>query len=223
MCGRFTLTSAPGRLGQRFALDEGPEELAPRYNIAPSQDVLVVANRAPRALRPLRWGLVPSWAKDSAIGHRMINARAETLAERPAFRSALARRRCLIPADGFYEWQRQGRAKKQPFHIRSRDGAPLAFAGLWELWRGPDGVALGSCVIITTAANALLAPIHDRMPAILPPEAWSAWLDPAEHAAGALTPLLVPCPDDWLEAVPVSTHVNSPAHDDPQCLAAPLS
>ncbi len=218
MCGRFTLTATPERLRERFALDAMPEAMSPRYNIAPSQDVLAIANRAPRAVHPLRWGLVPSWAKDAAIGHRMINARAETLAERPAFRSALARRRCLVPADGFYEWRRQGKTKKQPFHVRARDGAPLAFAGLWELWRGPDGIALGSCAIITTAANALLAPIHDRMPAILPPAAFSAWLDPSERPADALTPLLVACPDEWLEAFPVSTHVNSPAHEDPACL-----
>jgi len=218
MCGRFTLTATPGRLRERFALDETPAAMSPRYNIAPSQDVLAIANRMPRAAHPLRWGLVPSWAKDASVGYRMINARAETLAERPAFRGALARRRCLVPADGFYEWRRQGKAKKQPFHIRARDGAPLGFAGLWELWRGPDGVTLGSCAIITTAANALLAPIHDRMPAILPPAAFNAWLDPSERPAGALTPLLVPCPDEWLEAFPVSTHVNSPTHEDPACL-----
>lgn len=221
MCGRFTLTSTPARLRERFRLEEAPEELTPRFNIAPSQEVLVIANRDRRLLRPARWGLVPAWARDPAIGHRLINARAETLAARPAFRDALARRRCLVPADGFYEWQRQGRAKRQPFHVRARDGAPLALAGLWEVWRPADGPALASCAIVTVAANATVAPIHDRMPAILPPAAWDAWLDPRQRDAADLAPLLVPCGDEVLEAVPVSTWVNSPAHDGPQCLAPP--
>jgi putative SOS response-associated peptidase YedK len=217
MCGRFTLTSSARRLQERFALAAAPEEAAPRYNIAPSQPVLVIPNRHTRVLRPARWGLIPHFATDPRIGHRQINARAESLAARPAFRAAFARQRCLIPSDGFYEWRRGGRART-PFHIRARDGAPLAFAGLWDVWRPPVGEAIASCTIITTGANDLLAPIHDRMPVILPPEAWDAWLDPRECAPGELKPLLVPCPDEWLEAYEVSSLVNSPANEDPACI-----
>lgn len=218
MCGRFTLTSPPQRLRERFALAAVPEGLAPRYNIAPSQEVLVIPNRAERLLRPARWGLVPHWAHEAAIGHRLINARAETLAQRPAFRDALERQRCVVLADGFYEWRRRGRAR-QPFHLRGRDGAPLAFAGLWDVWRAPDGERLASCTIVTVPANAVVAPIHDRMPAILSPAGIDAWLAPARAPAAALLPWLAPCPDAALEAYPVSTWVNTPDHDGPECIA----
>jgi len=219
MCGRFALTSPPRRLQERFALAAAPEGLEPRWNIAPSQEVLVIPNRPQRLLRPARWGLIPHWASDPAIGHRMINARAETLAARPAFRDALARRRCAIPADGFYEWQRRGRAR-QPFHLRRRDGQPLAFAGLWDVWRTPAGVRVASCTIVTVPANDLVAPIHDRMPAILDGAALDAWLDARECQAGDLAPLLAPWPVDSLEAWPVSSYVNAPDHDGPECIAA---
>jgi putative SOS response-associated peptidase YedK len=218
MCGRFTLTSTPERLRQWFALAAAPEALVPRYNIAPSQEVLVIPNRTERRLRPARWGLVPRWAKDPAIGHRLINARAETLAQRPAFRAALERRRCVVPADGFYEWRRRGRTR-QPFHLRRRDGAPLALAGLWDVWQAPDGGRLASCAIVTVPANPMVAAIHDRMPAILSPAGVDAWLDPDAATWATLRPWLAPCPDDWLEAYPVSIWVNTPAHDDPACLA----
>ena len=218
MCGRFTLTASAERLRARFGLAAPPDALAPRFNIAPSQPVLVIPNRARRVLRPARWGLVPHWASDARIGHRQINARAETLAVRPAFRDALARQRCLIPADGFYEWQR-GATARRPFYIRPRDGAPLAFAGLWDLWHPPGGAPLASCPIVTTAANETLRPIHDRMPVILPPSAWDTWLDPNPRAAVELQPLLVPCPEDWLALHEVSTLVNSPKHEDPACIA----
>lgn len=219
MCGRFALTSPPRRLQEHFALAAAPEGLEPRWNIAPSQEVLVIPNRTQRLLRPARWGLIPHWASDTAIGHRMINARAETLAARPAFRDALARRRCAIPADGFYEWQRRGRAR-QPFHLRRRDGQPLAFAGLWDVWRTPAGERVASCTIVTVPANDLVAPIHDRMPAILDGAALDAWLDPRECQAGDLAPLLAPWPVDSLEAWPVSSYVNAPDHDGPECIAA---
>ena len=219
MCGRFTLTSPPRRLQERFTLAAAPDELRPRWNIAPSQEVLVIPNRAQRLLRPARWGLIPHWAGDPAIGHRLINARAETLSARPAFRDALARQRCAIPADGFYEWQRRGRAR-QPFHLHRRDGEPLALAGLWDVWRRPDGERVASCTIVTVPANGLVAPIHDRMPAILDGAALDAWLDPRERAPGELVPLLVPAPDPWLEAYPVSSYVNAPDHDGPECIAA---
>lgn len=219
MCGRFALTSPPRRLQERFALAAAPEGLEPRWNIAPSQEVLVIPNRTQRLLRPARWGLIPHWASDPAIGHRMINARAETLAARPAFRDALARRRCAIPADGFYEWQRRGRAR-QPFHLRRRDGQPLAFAGLWDVWRTPAGERVASCTIVTVPANDLVAPIHDRMPAILDGAALDAWLDPRERVPADLAPLLAPCAVDWLEAWPVSSYVNATDHDGPECIAA---
>jgi putative SOS response-associated peptidase YedK len=223
MCGRFTLTASGQRLRERFALAAAPEDLAPRYNIAPSQPVLVIPNRRTRQLRPARWGLIPHWATDPRIGHRQINARAETLATRPAFRAPFARQRCLIPADGFYEWRRSGRART-PFHIRPRDGAPIAFAGLWDVWRPKQGEPIASCTIITTNANPLIAPLHDRMPVILPPAAWDAWLDPHERQAAELAPLLVPYPEDELETYEVSPLVNSPANEDPGCVAplAPL-
>lgn len=218
MCGRFTLTSSGQRLRDRFGLSAAPDAPAPRYNIAPTQPVLVIPNRTQRLLRPARWGLVPHWAKDLSAGNRMINARAETLAARPAFRDALERRRCLIPADGFYEWKRDGARQRAPFYIHGRDGEPLAFAGLWDLWRPPQGDAVASCTIITTAPNALLAELHDRMPVILAPQAYDAWLNPKPSHADALLRWLVPCPPEWLAAYPVSSLVNSPANDDPACI-----
>src|SRR5262245_38778046 len=171
MCGRFTVTSTPKRLRERFALSAEPDDVAPRYNIAPTQPVLVIPNRTQRLLRPARWGLIPHWAKDASSGNRMINARAETLATRPAFRTALERRRCLIPSDGFYEWRRDDKKRRTPFFIHPRDGAPMAFAGLWEVWRPPQGDSVASCTIITTEPNGLMADLHDRMPAILAPDA----------------------------------------------------
>lgn len=218
MCGRFSLSSTPQRLRERFALAAGTDDLAPRYNIAPSQPVPVIPNRTRRVLRPARWGLIPNWAKEAAIGNRMINARAETLAARPAFRAALERRRCLIPADGFYEWKRAGRGMRVPFHIRRRDAEPFVFAGLWDLWHPPEGEPIASCTIITTDANDLVAPLHDRMPVILAPEAYDLWLKPAPLHADTLLPWLVPCPPEWLEAYPVSSLVNSPANEDPACI-----
>jgi putative SOS response-associated peptidase YedK len=226
MCGRYTLTSPVAEVAATFGFPERPN-LPARFNIAPTQQIAAV-RRDPadgrRHLALLRWGLVPSWAKDAAIGSRMINARAETLAEKPAFRSALKHRRCLIPADGFYEWRRDpGGGPKQPFRIVMRDGEPFALAGLWEVWKEPREAPsdpapldqpLESATIVTTAANAVLRDLHDRMPVILAELDWDAWLDPAVPPEAALA-LLKPCPEDWLDRYPVSTRVNSVRNDDP--------
>ena len=273
MCGRFTLTGKPHRLCEHFALTAPPEELAARYNIAPTQPVLVIPNRTHRVLRPARWGLVPQWARDVSIGNKMINARAETLASRAPFNAALERRRCLIPADGFYEWKHDRKRQRTPYYVRRRDREPFAFAGLWDVWRprGGEPVAsctiitteanelvaelhdrkrqrtpfyvrrrdgepfafaglwdvwrprgrepVASCTIITTEANELVAELHDRMPVILPPEAYDLWLAPAPLHADVLQPWLVPCPSEWLEAYPVSTLVNTADRDEPACNA----
>lgn len=215
MCGRFTLTISPDQLQDQFGLSEPPPiDLAPRYNIAPSQAVAVVTNSADRKLEIFQWGLIPSWAKDPKIGNKLINARAETLAEKPSFRTALKRRRCLVVADGFYEWKKDG-ARKTPMYITLDDGRAFGFAGLWEIWQPPDGSLVKTCTIITTEPNALLANIHNRMPVILPPEAYDTWLQPGELAADEALPLLRPYDARHMQAVPVSTRVNSPGIDAP--------
>lgn len=218
MCGRFTLTVDPADLQDLFGLSEPPpHDLVPRYNIAPSQPVAVIANADQRKLELFKWGLIPSWAKDSKIGYRLINARAETLAEKPSFRTALKRRRCLILADGFYEWKKDGK-NKTPMYIQLNDGTPFAFAGLWETWKGPDDTLIKSCTIITTDANALLKEIHDRMPVILPDKAWPLWLTPEELPAEKTLPLLKPFAASRMKAVAVSALVNNPRFDSPECV-----
>jgi putative SOS response-associated peptidase YedK len=217
MCGRFTLTTNLGAIAKRFGVARFLEEVGPRYNIAPTQTVIVVNDDGARHLTQMRWGLIPSWAKDPAIGNRMINARAETVATKPAFRVALRKRRCLIPADGFYEWQPVGR-RKQPVYIALTSRESFGFAGLWEAWTAPDGQEIKSCTIITTEANELLKPIHDRMPVILTREAEGLWLDPKVQDPAILLPLLTPYPAEEMEAYPVSTQVNSPANDGPECI-----
>jgi putative SOS response-associated peptidase YedK len=220
MCGRFSLRSPLQRVIDAL----GPllpqfEDLPPRYNIAPTQDIPAVRlNKAgERVLTLVRWGLVPSWAKDLAIGNRMINARAETIAEKPAFRTAFQRRRCLIPVDGFYEWRKDG-AKKQPMYIRFRDDRVFAFAGLWERWKaGPDEPAVDSCTILTTQPNPLMADIHDRMPVIVPQPSYGQWLS-REVAGEAVSGLLKPYDEGEMEAFPVSTRVNSPANETSDCI-----
>jgi putative SOS response-associated peptidase YedK len=213
MCGRYTLTTPPSVVAEHFQVPELPN-FPPRYNIAPTQQALVVrAGQGRRELVLLRWGLIPSWAKDPAIGARMINARAEGIAEKPSFRRAWKEKRCLVPADGFYEWQKDGK-RKQPYYIRRRDGAPFAFAGLWERWQGGEEI-LDTFTIITTAPNEVIAPIHNRMPVIVPEAAYDRWLDPDERGDPEL---LVPYPDEELTAYPVSTVVNSPIHDDARCV-----
>jgi putative SOS response-associated peptidase YedK len=186
--------------------------LAPRYNIAPTQSVIVVGDDGKRYLKPMRWGLIPSWAKDPSIGNRMINARAETLAEKPAFRAALKKRRCIIPADGFFEWQKLGKVK-QPVHIVLKSREPFGFAGLWENWKSPEGEEILSCTIITTEANELLEAVHDRMPVILTRNTEAAWLDPKIQEPEKLLPLLKQFSADQMEYYPVSREVNSPAVD----------
>ncbi|HWG73936.1 MAG TPA: SOS response-associated peptidase [Acidimicrobiales bacterium] len=239
MCGRFTSTSNVERLAEAYAVDEVKTEPLPlRYNVAPSQLVYAVATLRPKEGRPdpvrqlgaFRWGLVPSWAKEPAVANRMINARAEGIESKAAFRRALARRRCIIPADAFYEWQvlpfpssAGGKAKrsKPAWAVRRRDGEPMAFAGLWELWRPPDdpvGEPLRTCTIITTEANEALAPIHDRMPVILDQSAWDTWLDPAEEDMGLVQRLLVPAPAEWFDAFPVTSRVNKVDNEGPELL-----
>jgi putative SOS response-associated peptidase YedK len=220
MCGRYSLTTAPEALRRLFDFDVTPN-LEPRYNIAPTQSAPVVrpaADGTGRELAMLRWGLIPSWAKDASIGNKMINARAETVAEKPSFRSAFRHRRCLVPADGFYEWRREGEIR-QPFRIGMKGGAPFAFAGLWESWTGQeDGTAIETFTIITTNANRRLLPIHARMPVILAPEAYDTWLDVGPRTAEPALAILRPFREDPMAFYRVSTHVNSPRNDDPNCL-----
>lgn len=215
MCGRTTLTIQPDDLQEAFGF-EVPAGYRSRYNIAPSQNLLTIAGSGEeRGFRFYRWGLVPFWAKEPSIGNRMINARAETVASKPAFRSAFRSRRCLVVADGFYEWARR-RGGKQPYRMRLKTGAPMTFAGLWERWE-KGGEPLETCTIITTPANEVVAPIHDRMPVILAPEARWAWLSDDTESSD-LEAMLVPYGSDDLEAYEVSTLVNSPANDEPECI-----
>jgi putative SOS response-associated peptidase YedK len=221
MCGRFTLHTSGEEIAQHFALSI-PPPLTPRYNIAPSQEACAIRtleSSRDRSAAFLRWGLIPRWAKEPKIGYRMINARAESVAEKPAFRAAFRHRRCLIPADGFYEWRRDGRTR-QPFHLTRQDGGLFAFAGLWEQWRDPDAGIIESFSIVTTRANDLLAPIHNRMPVILPPDAYPIWIDPGARDPGVLEGLLTPFPSQAMKAVPVSPRVNSPGADDPNLILA---
>ena len=218
MCGRFTLTADTKKLAEAFAGFEVPEDMKPRYNIAPSQPVAVIANNGQNKVEFFQWGLIPSWAKDPKIGNRMINARSETLAEKPSFRNAYKRRRCLVLSDGFYEWQKANGAKT-PIFIHLASGQPFAFAGLRESWHSPDDSTILSCTIITTEPNELLAEIHNRMPVILPPAAYEAWLDPAERSPDQLNELLRPFPAAGMAAHPVSTLVNNPKNDLPECVA----
>ena len=215
MCGRYTLSTPAGRLAEEFQLDS-TVEITPSYNVAPTQQVAaVLEDEGGRRLEMLRWGLVPSWAEDPEIGARMINARSETAPEKPSFRSAFRRRRCLIAADGFYEWKREN-GGKQPYYFRMQDGRPFAFAGLWESWEKGDGI-LRTCTILTTRANSVLEDIHDRMPVILPHDAYNAWLDP-DADREELGELMIPYPGDDLETYPVSRFVNSPRNNDERCI-----
>jgi putative SOS response-associated peptidase YedK len=216
MCGRYVSATPPDQIASYFGAEAPEALLEPSYNVAPTSDVYaVLSDGSTRHLDAFHWGLVPRWAKDMKIGSKMINARAETLAEKNAFKSAFAKRRCLIPADGFYEWRKHAqdpkKGKKQPFFIHRPDGEPYAFAGLWEVWRGADKDAepIRSCTIITTTPNDAMAAIHDRMPVILPPSAWDTWLDREVDDLALLGQLLVPSPASLITMHPVSTLVNN--------------
>jgi putative SOS response-associated peptidase YedK len=197
--------------------EEVPDLFTPRYNIAPSQNVPIVRQVTAREMVMVRWGLVPSWTDDLKIGYKLINARGETVATTPGYRSAFRHRRCLIPADGFYEWKKVGKTK-QPFHIHLTDNSPFAFAGLWEYWESAEGESVESCTIVTTTANELIKPLHDRMPVILDPENYDRWLDSQFHDPEALQALLVPYSDEAMTAVSVSSFVGNARHEGPQCL-----
>ena len=219
MCGRINLRMSPAELQAMFDLFREPE-WSPRYNLGPMQQTLAIRLKSEgvRLAEPMQWGLVPSWAKEPKIGSQMTNARCETVASKPAFRSAFQKRRCLIPASGFYEWQVINSKTKQPWHIFRVDGGPLVFAGLWECWQASDGNDLESCSVITTSPNQSMAEIHDRMPVILGEEHWNLWLDPEVDDPQALTELLVPCPSELLQKTPVSSLVNSVRNESPECL-----
>ena len=216
MCGRFAQKSPAGKVSKQFKVEEVPP-LVERYNVAPAQSVLAVRESPDgREAAFLKWGLVPRWAKDPSIGNRLINARAETVTEKPSFREAFKRRRCLVPMEGFYEWARRG-DRKRPFYFHMRDGEPFAVAGLWETWEG-DGGTLETCTLLTTEANGLLASYHDRMPVILRPEDYDLWLDSEVRGTEVLLPLLRPYPREGMTTYAVSPAVTSPSHDGPRCV-----
>jgi putative SOS response-associated peptidase YedK len=224
MCGRYRLARKKEILAETFDVEESAVEWSPRYNVAPGQDVVVVrqdATRPTRSISLARWGLIPSWSKDARAGYKMINARAETVADMPAFRDPFRSRRCLIPADGFYEWSKGGK-EKTPFLFSMADDSIFAFAGIWDRWRGsnkanPYQEPIETCSIITTSANALLAGIHDRMPVILGRDHYDLWLDPGFDKIDHLLDMLKPFPADAMRQYRVSTRVNSVKNDDPAC------
>lgn len=219
MCGRFTLTVDPGQLQEAFPWVDFPDQIPQRFNIAPSQPVAVVPNDGTNRLDFYNWGLIPFWAKDPKIGSRMINARSETIAEKPSFRGSFKYKRCLILADGFYEWQKRPDSKsKIPHFIHLRERQPFAFAGLWDSWNSEDGSEIRSCTIITTEPNQLLINIHNRMPVILKPESYKDWIKDGENDPNLLMSFLKPYPSEAMEAYPVSTMVNSPQNDSPDCV-----
>ncbi len=217
MCGRFMFEADIEQLRLAFHIDQVNTTVEPNYNISPTQPVLTVVQRDGRnVLEAMRWGLIPVWAKEASIGARMINARAETIADKPSYKRPLKSQRCLIPANGFYEWQKAG-AVKTPMFIRFKSNEPFAFAGLFDTWKSPEGESLTSCTIITTAANELMKPIHERMPVILPTKDYATWLDPRNADLARLVALLGPYPAaDEMVAYPVSTRVNSPRNNSPE-------
>jgi len=223
MCGRFVATAPPDQIARYFDAEPPEAALEPNWNVAPTHDVYaVLSDGSTRRVEALHWGLVPRWAKGPSVGSKMINARAETLAERNAYKAAYRKRRCLIPADGFYEWKAEpGQKRKQPYFIHRADGEPMAFAGLWEVWRDPatDGAdRLHSCCIITGEPNEAVRPVHDRMPVMLPPETWDTWLDPANDDLDTLGRLLVPAHARLYDLYPVSTDVNSVRNRGPHLI-----
>jgi len=217
MCGRFTLTVNPAELKDTFSDYNFPAMFAPRFNIAPTQPVLAIPNDDKFTADFFIWGLIPMWAKDPEIGNRLINARGETLAEKPSFRGSYRHKRCLIVADGFYEWKAfGGRKTKTPYYIHMQDRKPFALAGLWDHWESPDGSSIKSCTIITTTPNELMGAIHDRMPVILHSRDYAKWLDPSPQTPESLQPLIKPFPADAMTAYPVSTLVNKATSDVPE-------
>ena len=219
MCGRYTLLASPEDLALHFGLADIPS-VVPRFNIAPTQPVLAfgLSRDGRAAAATFRWGIVPPWATDPKPGP--INARAETVASKPTFAEAFRKRRCLIPADGFYEWEQLPNRRKRPWHFRLREGGPFAFAGIWEAWRPQSGPPLLTCALLTTAANDVVRPVHHRMPLILPPSDYGTWIDRGNEDAGRLAGLLRPFPAEAMEAYPVGPTVNDPRNDGPGCLAA---
>jgi putative SOS response-associated peptidase YedK len=219
MCGRFTLTVNPAEMQDAFTDYDFPAQFAPRFNIAPTQPVLAIPNDGGNKAGFFVWGLIPSWAKDPSIGNRLINARSETLAEKPSFRGSYKYKRCLILADGFYEWKKQpGTKTKIPHFIHMKDRQPFAFAGLWDEWNSPDGSQIRSCTIITIEPNELMAPLHNRMPVILPLDAYTQWLDSVPQTRENLDPLIKPYPAEEMAAYPVSTLVNNPKNESAECV-----
>jgi len=217
MCGRFTLTANPADVQDTFSNFNFPTQFAPRFNIAPSQPVLAIPNDDKLTADFFVWGLIPMWAKDPSIGNRLINARGETLAEKPSFRGSYRHKRCLILTDGFYEWKSlAGKKTKTPYFIHMHKRKPFAFAGLWDHWESPDGSSIKTCTIITTTPNELMESIHDRMPVIIHPRDYNKWLDSAPQTPENLQPLIKPYPAEAMSAYPVSTLVNSTTNDAPE-------
>jgi putative SOS response-associated peptidase YedK len=217
MCGRFTQSQSIPKIAQEFNVAEVSCELGPSYNVAPTQKVAVVITDGIKQLVPVRWGLVPSWAKDISVGSKMINARAETITEKASYRNAFKKRRCLVVADGFYEWQNAG-GFKRPVYIRLKSGKPFGFAGLYEVWKSPEGEPITTCTIITTEANELMRPIHERMPVIISKQDEDRWLDLTTEDHIGLLKLLKPYPAEEMEAYPVSKRVNSPKNNSAACI-----
>ncbi len=220
MCGRFFLFTPEDVIAERFELNNRVK-VEPRYNIAPTQDIVVVRidpESSGREPVMLRWGLLPFWAEDQKISYKMINAQSETAAKKPAFRAAFKYRRCIIPADGFYEWKKENK-KKQPYVVRAGEGELFGFAGLWEHWEGPDGEVIESCTILTTEPNEKIKEIHNRMPVILEQSEYAVWLDTESKDAVQLQELLTAFPADKMKVYPVSTLVNKPQNDGPDCIA----
>lgn len=214
MCGRFTLTTDPAQAQDEFGDYEFPGQFAPRFNIAPTQPVLTIPNDGRNKADFFLWGLIPSWSKDPSIANKLINARGETIAEKPSFRGGFKYKRCLIPVDGFYEWKSTPGVKtKTPYYIHMNDRKPFAFAGLWDEWRSPDGGEVRTCTIITTEPNELMSTLHNRMPVILNQKDYAEWLDPAPRTPDSLLHLIQPFPVDRMSAYPVSTMVNTPNND----------
>lgn len=217
MCGRINLYPTPGELAEFFVLFREPD-WSPRYNLGPMQQILAIRRQPEgRVASSMNWGLIPSWAKDKKIASQCFNARAETVSTKPVFRTAFKKRRCLIPASGFYEWQKLSRTK-QPWNIFRDDGHLMAMAGLWEHWKDPDGQEIESCTVITTEANGFMAELHDRMPVILDKSVWDLWLDPDSLDAEGALQLLVPCPNEWLNKYKVSSLVGNVRNESPDCV-----